>query len=313
MSDLTRFFDYARAFEVAVLADEWSSLERYFTPDAEHRVEGPAPFACDDRGRGAVVSGLRASVSRIERRCDVRIPEVIAGPIVRPDGIWMRFGVGLRRAGLPDLWFEGEHRTVYRDGRIARIDERMDPPSVARAAGWFAEHAARLHPEGTRTVPTDPSHLSALGRALRRTLVRLYASAKSHQDVAAAMAVCHEDFELESIGFGLAARDRKESERQLEVFFRIFPDYSVELEGMAENEEAVGSWGRARLRFGGEMFGIEPTQRRADLPVACVFHFDGGLLRRERFYFDLATLCEQIGAPVEEVSAALRRLRAGSA
>jgi len=309
VSDLARFYDYARAFEVAVLADEWRRLEAFFTPDAEHRVEGPALFAGDDRGREAVVAGLRGSVSRIERRCDARIPEVIAGPVVRPDGIWMRFGVGLRRAGLPDLWFEGEHLTVYRDGRIARIDERMDPPSAARAAGWFAEHAASLHPEGTRTVPTDPTHLSALGRALRRTLVRLYASAKSHQDVAAALAVCHENFELESIGFGLASRDRKESERQLEVFFRIFPDYSVELEGMAENEEAVSCWGRARLRFGGEMFGIEPTQRRAELPVACVFDFDGGLLRRERFYFDLSSLCEQIGAPVEKVAAVLRQLR----
>ncbi len=227
MSDLARFYDYARAFEVAVLADDWRRLEPFFTPDAEHRVEGPAPFAGHDRGQEAVVAGLRASVSRIGRRCDARIPEVIAGPVVRPDGIWMRFGVGLRRAGLPDLWFEGDHLTVYRDGRIARIDERMDPPSAARAAEWFAEHAADLHPEGTRTVPTDPVHLGALGRALRRTLERLYASAKSHQDVAAALAVCHEDFELESLGFGLVAHGRKECERQLEVFFRIFPDYSV--------------------------------------------------------------------------------------
>ena len=313
MSDLAHFFAYARAFEIAVLSDDWTILEPFFAPDAVHRVEGPAPFACDDRGRDAVIAGLRASVSRIERRCDARIPEVIQGPLVRPDGIWMRFGVGLRHAGLPDLWFEGEHLVVTRDGRIARIDERMDPASSAAAVAWFARHAASLHPEGTRTLPKDPAHAVALGRALRRTLVRLYAGAKSQQDVAAALAVCHEDFELESIGFGLAARGRKQSESHLELFFRIFPDYSVVLDGMAENDEVVSSWGRARLRFGGEMFGIQPTQRRAELPVACVFDFEGGLLRRERFYFDLVTLCEQIGAPLEPVAAALRRIRAAAA
>ncbi len=190
LSDLAHFFAYARAFEVAVLSDDWTILEPFFAPDAEHRVRGPAPFACDDRGRDAVIAGLRASVSRIERRCDARIPEVIEGPLVRPDGIWMRFGVGLRHAGLPDLWFEGEHLVVTREGRIARIDEWMDPASATEAAAWLARHAASLHPEGTRTPPKDPAHTAALGRALRRTLVRLHDAAKSQQDVDAATLVC---------------------------------------------------------------------------------------------------------------------------
>lgn len=54
MSELAIFYAYARAFEVAVLSDDWSLLLPFFTPDAEHRVVGPAPFACDDRGRDAV-------------------------------------------------------------------------------------------------------------------------------------------------------------------------------------------------------------------------------------------------------------------
>ncbi len=313
MSDLARFYAYARAFEVAVLTDDWTILEPFFAPDAVHRVEGPAPFACDDRGRDAVIEGLRASVSRIERRCDVRIPEVIAGPAVRPDGTWMRFGVRLRHAGLPDAWFEGEHVVAMQGGRIARIDEQMDPATSAAAAAWIAEHGARLHPEGTRTLPKDPGDRTAQARALHRTLVRLYASAKSHRDVEAALAVCHEDFALESLGFGLVARGRKECERQLELFFRVFPDYALALEGMAESDGVVSCWGSARLRFGGEMFGIAPTQRISTLPVACVFDFDGGLVRRERFFFDLATLCEQVEAPVAEVAAGLRRIREAAA
>ena len=185
MSDLARFYAYARAFEVAVLTDDWTLLEPFFTPDAEHRVVGPAPFACDDRGRDAVIAGLRASVDRIERRCDARIPEVIAGPEIRTEGIWMRFGVGLRHAGLADLWFEGEHVVAMREGRIARIDEQMDPASSAAAAAWLREHAARLHPVGTRTLPSDPAHLAALEDARGRTLARLHAVAKGLRDAPA--------------------------------------------------------------------------------------------------------------------------------
>jgi len=189
MSDLARFYQYARAFEIAVLSDDWTLLEPFFTPDAWHRVRGPAPFACDDRGRDAVIAGLRASVGRIERRCDARIPEVIAGPEIRPDGIWMRFGVRLRHAGLPDLWFEGEHTVAMHGGRIARIDETMDRQSSEAAAAWFREHAARLHPEGTRTQLSDPAHLAALETARRRTLERLYAVAQRHRDALAAKEV----------------------------------------------------------------------------------------------------------------------------
>jgi len=51
VSDLAHFFAYVRAFEIAVLSDDWTILEPFFAPDAEHRVLGPAPFACDDLQR----------------------------------------------------------------------------------------------------------------------------------------------------------------------------------------------------------------------------------------------------------------------
>ena len=52
------------------------------------------------------------------------------------------------------------------------------------------------------------------------------------------------------------------------------------------------------------------TSRAApEVPAVSVFDFEDGLVRRERFYFDLASLCEQIEAPVEKVSAVRAGLR----
>ena len=42
----------------------------------------------------------------------------------------------------------------------------------------------------------------------------------------------------------------------------------------------------------------------------CVIACAGGALKSERFFFDRAELCEQIGLPVAALSEALSRLRA---
>src|SRR5262245_18929769 len=127
VTDLERFFDYARAFELAYVADAWSGLERFFSEEARHVAEDAGPAGCRDQGRVAEVEGLRRGALAIDRRFDVRIPEVIDGPSCRADGIWMRFGMTLRRVGLPDLRIEGEHLATYEDGRIAFLHERLAP------------------------------------------------------------------------------------------------------------------------------------------------------------------------------------------
>ncbi len=65
--------------------------------------------------------------------------------------------------------------------------------------------------------------------------------------------------------------------------------------------------------FGGDFLAQRATGRTAELPVFCVFTCEGGMLRSERFFFDLATLCEQIGMPVADLSEALRPLRSAGA
>ena len=257
-----------------------------------------------------MVEGLRRSVLDHDRRFDVRIAEIVEGPALRPDGVWMRWSLTLRRAGVPELRFEGEHLTEYADGVIARIEETLPPGTGERVAAFVAEHAARLRPAGSPPAPPCAADLRDLEAATARSLARCYASAKSLQDVGAALMLCSDDFVLETVAFGTRAGSRAEAAAQLAVFFRTFPDYAVELEGFAQGDRVVATWGRARMSFRGEILGHPPTGKTAELPIFCLLGVEGGVLRSERFFFDRAELCEQIGLPAAALAEALAALRA---
>lgn len=309
-SDLERFLGYVRAFEQAYWSDDWSLLAPHWRPDGVHRVHGAAPLGADDRGAAAAIAGLRASVHGMDRRFDVRIPEIVAGPCTREGGVWMRFALTLRRAGLPDLRFEGEHWTRYQDGRIARIEETVEPGAGERVAAYLAAHDAALKPAASPPAPpADPRDARELEAAIAIALVRGYGGAKSEGDVGAALALCSEDFALETPALGLATRDRKQAEQQLALFFTAFPDYAVTLEGVAASAEAVAAWGRARLTWRGAFAGLPPSGRRAELPFASIFPVANGQLRGERFLIDVASLCEQVGMPLAALRGRLAALR----
>jgi len=46
----------------------------------------------------------------------------------------------------------------------------------------------------------------------------------------------------------------------------------------------------------GDWAGIKATGRSMDVPVACIFEFDGDRLNCEKVYFDMATLVNQLTA-----------------
>ncbi len=313
MSDLHRFIQYAQAFEVAQLSDDFSVIEPFFAEGARHDVEGEAPLAAADAGRDAVVAGLRESVHLLDRRFDLRIPELLEGPELRDDGIWMRFGLRLQRAGVPELVVEGEHLTVFdADGRIERIEERILDGCDRRAREHLAEHDAALQPAGSGPSPAALSGPPALRDAMQRTLVRFYGVAKSHQDVEAALAVCHPEFVIDTVPFGIETSGRDDTARQLGVLFSVFPDYRALPEGIASDADGVGWWGRIALTFEGPLLGHPPTGKHANLPATCIFTFRDGLIAREQFQFDLAGLCRQIGVRVDELAHTLRGLQAAA-
>lgn len=142
-----------------------------------------------------------------------------------------------------------------------------------------------------------------------REAVEIYAAAKSRADVEGALAVCSDDFLLETVAFQLTARGREESRLALQAFFAAFPDYDVTLEGMATGDAAISCWGVVRATMAGDLLGQKATGRAFELPMACVFELDGDLLAGERFFFDLNQMCEQLGLETEAVAADFRQAR----
>ncbi len=314
MTNLERFLDYARTFEVAYLSNNFDLIARFFADDAKHLVPGCKPLAIDDRGRDAVVGGLRDSVYLMDRRFDARIAEVLEGPEVREDGIWMKFGLRLRRAGLPDLEIQGEHLTQYNEaGLIVRIDEKLLDESDEHAREYLEKHDDALRATASPFALPNAEDTRLIEQAVRRTMVRAYAAAKSRQDIAAALSVCHPDFVIETISLGTASDNRESTAGQLGIFFHVFPDYRAETEGLAMGDETIAWWGKVSMTFANEFLGIAPTGKRAKIPAFCTFDFKDGLLSRERFFFDLCMLADGIGVSAAELSAAVSDLRQAAA
>lgn len=154
MSSIDRFMEYALAFEQTLATGDWTTLPQYFTEDASHRATGAGDtLTCDDRGRDAVLAGLRRAVGVMDLRFDQRIPEVLEGPVDREDGVYMTWRLTLKHGGLPDLVVEGDHLAVYAGDRIAHIEEHLFGDAGARVDAFLAEHGARLKPvpEGAST------------------------------------------------------------------------------------------------------------------------------------------------------------------
>jgi predicted ester cyclase len=132
-------------------------------------------------------------------------------------------------------------------------------------------------------------------------LAQALATAKSRQDVGAAMNVLHADMVLETPAFGTIARGSAENAQVLTRFFTSFPDYHVVLQGRAGNDDTLVCWGVAHMTMTGDRFGVTPNGLRAELPVFIQFAFKDDLIARERFFFDLSALCAQSGVSTDAV------------
>jgi len=59
--------DWIAAFDMACGTDDWAPLAAYLTEDVVYLVAG-APFACELRGRDAVIAGLQKSVRGFDHK-----------------------------------------------------------------------------------------------------------------------------------------------------------------------------------------------------------------------------------------------------
>lgn len=145
MLDLWR--DWIAAFDRACDTDDWSSLDRFVTDDVAYVVSG-VPFACDLRGREAVLGGLRKSVRGFDRRFDRRGWRGIGVKAWPPNAVTCRAYGTYERAGTPTLTFSARAHWFFRDGRIGLMADIYDTTEadVAEALDWLARYGQDLDP-----------------------------------------------------------------------------------------------------------------------------------------------------------------------
>lgn len=132
-----------------------------------------------------------------------------------------------------------------------------------------------------------------------------YAAAKSCADVDGALQYCTDDVVIDTFPFQTRSVGVAETKEQLEAFFALFPDYTVQLEGLVEDGPTAVGWGAISATMSAPLGDIPSTGRGFTVPFTCVWDTRDGLIARERFYFDLHHVCEQLGIPTETVARTL--------
>jgi steroid delta-isomerase-like uncharacterized protein len=152
----------------------------------------------------------------------------------------------------------------------------------------------------------------------RSEMLRLFEAhreAEAARDIDAILATFVPDCFLETVPLGLRSEGKDAVRAAYEMqFFSAFPDLAPEDEGIAYHDDVVAVWGTLRGTSQGEWLGVPPGGGAFAVPFANVVPFRHGLMAGETIYFDLATLCEQAGLPLDQVrAAAASRSGAGGA
>jgi steroid delta-isomerase-like uncharacterized protein len=122
------------------------------------------------------------------------------------------------------------------------------------------------------------------------------AAENSHQ-MDATLATLHPDCVFEDIALGRTFTGHEGASQ----YYRMWWDaFAVEVQGSVVHWTTEGQLvaeGRYVGRHTGRFLGIEPTGRPLSLRFAVFVDFRDGLMAGERFYYNLGSIMEQLGAP----------------
>jgi len=145
-----------------------------------------------------------------------------------------------------------------------------------------------------------------------RRLFEAHREAEAARDIDSILQTFVADCFLETQALGLRSQGRDAVRAAYEQqYFIAFPDLAPQDEGIAFGDKVIVVWGTLRGTSRGDWLGVPPGGGAFEVPFANVVPFEQGLMAGETIYFDLATLCEQAGIPLDAVrqAAAARRAR----
>jgi hypothetical protein len=144
MDAVSRFREYAAAFEDVVKSDDFGRLEPFFAEDAVYEIRGGPPFAGRHVGRAAILAYLKASLDGFDRRFPTRRLEMLEGPELREGGVWFRWRASYSGPELPELVLDGIEIATFEGDRIRRLEDRFALEMSSLTEHWFSHYGSRL-------------------------------------------------------------------------------------------------------------------------------------------------------------------------
>ena len=135
-------------------------------------------------------------------------------------------------------------------------------------------------------------------------LFQQHRKAEAARDFDAIMATFVEDCYLETVPLNLRIEGRSAARAAYEGYFSAFPDLTPADEGFAFGDDVIVTWGTLRGTSKGEFLGVPASGRAFALQFVNVARFRAARMAGESIHFDLATLCDQGGLPIEKIRAA---------
>ena len=137
-------------------------------------------------------------------------------------------------------------------------------------------------------------------------LFLVHREAEARRDYDAVIQTFTEDCYLETVALGTRSVGREAARSAYVGYFTAFPDLAPQDEGMAYGDDALVTWGHLQGTSLGAWIGVPAGGGAFRVPFTNVTTFAGDRMAGESIYFDLASLCEQAGVPLDAIRAAAR-------
>nr|WP_070959239.1 nuclear transport factor 2 family protein [Hyphomonas sp. Mor2] len=136
---------WINAFDRAFETGDWSHAESFLTDDVVYIVAG-VPFACELRGRSAVIEGFKKSLSNFDSKFDERRWEAVDLHIWEDHAITAYAKGDYVLAGKPPLTFAAKGQWFFRDNKISVMTDIYDltQVNVQESLQWLATHGADM-------------------------------------------------------------------------------------------------------------------------------------------------------------------------
>jgi steroid delta-isomerase-like uncharacterized protein len=141
---------------------------------------------------------------------------------------------------------------------------------------------------------------------------RTHRDAEKRRDFDGIMQTFTEDCYLETIALGSRSEGQAAARAAYIAYFTAFPDLTPDDRGLAFGDNVMVAWGFLNGTSGGDWLGVPPSGRSFAVPFTNIATFADELMVGESIYFDLATLCEQAGIPLDAVRRAAKERAQGA-